>query len=66
MRRIEVAGEMVPLNAVEELVGTLWPGRGHAVIAVPGVSGATVKIVFDPPWDQSRMSDEARLSIGMF
>lgn len=38
----------------------------NAVIAVPGVSGATVKIVFDPPWDQSRMSDEARLSIGMF
>jgi acyl-[acyl-carrier-protein]-phospholipid O-acyltransferase/long-chain-fatty-acid--[acyl-carrier-protein] ligase len=34
-RFAKVAGEMVPLNAVEELVGTLWPGRGHAVIAVP-------------------------------
>jgi len=26
---------MVPLNAVEELVGTLWPGHGHAVVALP-------------------------------
>ncbi|MEQ1711039.1 MAG: SUF system Fe-S cluster assembly protein [Hyphomicrobium sp.] len=38
----------------------------NAVNIVPGVAGATVKIVFDPPWDQSRMSDEARLAIGMF
>jgi acyl-[acyl-carrier-protein]-phospholipid O-acyltransferase / long-chain-fatty-acid--[acyl-carrier-protein] ligase len=34
-RFAKIAGEMVPLNAVEELVGTLWPGVGHAVIAVP-------------------------------
>ena len=38
----------------------------NAVSAVPGVSGTTVKIVFDPPWDASRMSDEARLAVGMF
>ena len=38
----------------------------NAVSAVPGVSGTTVKIVFDPPWDQSRMSDEAKLAVGMF
>lgn len=38
----------------------------NAVNAVPGVSGTKVKIVFDPPWDQSRMSDEARLATGMF
>lgn len=38
----------------------------NAVAAVPGVSGVTVKLVFDPPWDMSRMSDEARLAIGMF
>jgi acyl-[acyl-carrier-protein]-phospholipid O-acyltransferase/long-chain-fatty-acid--[acyl-carrier-protein] ligase len=33
-RFAKVAGEMVPLNAVEELVGTLWPGAGHAVVAL--------------------------------
>lgn len=38
----------------------------NAVNSVAGVSGATVKITFDPPWDQSRMSDEARLAVGMF
>ncbi len=37
-----------------------------AVSAVPGVSGVKVNLVFDPPWDMSRMSDEARLAIGMF
>lgn len=38
----------------------------NAVSAVPGVAGTTVNIVFDPPWDPSRMSDEARLAVGMF
>lgn len=38
----------------------------NAVNAVPGVAGTRVNVVFDPPWDQSRMSDEARLAVGMF
>lgn len=38
----------------------------NAVNAVPGVSGATAMLTFDPPWDQSRMSDEARLALNMF
>jgi FeS assembly SUF system protein len=38
----------------------------NAVGAVPGVGHVTVKLTFDPPWDQSRMSDEARLALGMF
>jgi FeS assembly SUF system protein len=37
-----------------------------AVMSVEGVKGAKVNLVFDPPWDQSRMSDEARLAVGMF
>ena len=37
-----------------------------AVAAVPGVSGAKVSVVWDPPWDQSRMSDEARLVLNMW
>ena len=37
-----------------------------AVTSVPGVSGATVNMVFDPPWDQSRMSDEARVALDMW
>ena len=38
----------------------------NAVSAVPGVSGAKVKMVFDPPWDQSRMSEEARVALDMW
>jgi FeS assembly SUF system protein len=35
----------------------------NAVAAVQGVSGVKVNMVFDPPWDQSRMSDEARVAL---
>ena len=38
----------------------------NAVSAVGGVSGAKVNMVFDPPWDQSRMSDEARVALDMW
>lgn len=34
-------------------------------LAVPGVRDAEVKLVWDPPWDPSKMSDEARLELGM-
>lgn len=38
----------------------------NAVASVPGVGKITVTLTFDPPWDQSRMSDEARLALNMF
>jgi FeS assembly SUF system protein len=38
----------------------------NAVASVPGVSAATVTIVWEPPWDPSRMSDEARLVLNMW
>jgi FeS assembly SUF system protein len=38
----------------------------NAVASVPGVSEVQVKMVFDPPWDQSRMSDEARVALDMW
>ncbi len=37
-----------------------------AVLAVGGVTGCEVETVWDPPWDPSRMSDDARLSLNMF
>jgi hypothetical protein len=37
-----------------------------AVLKVEGVKSCTVNLVFDPPWDPSRMSDEARLQLNMF
>lgn len=35
------------------------------VARVPGVSDVDVQLVFDPPWDQSRMSEAARLTLGL-
>jgi FeS assembly SUF system protein len=38
----------------------------NAVASVPGVREAKVNIVWDPPWDPSRMSDEARTVLNMW
>jgi FeS assembly SUF system protein len=38
----------------------------EAVEVIPEVKSCTVNLVFDPPWDQSMMSDEAKLQLNMF
>jgi len=38
----------------------------NAVASVPGVGQVKVDIVWDPPWDPSRMSDEARIALDMW
>ena len=38
----------------------------NAAASVPGVGPVTVNIVWDPPWDPSRMSDEARTMLNMW
>jgi FeS assembly SUF system protein len=48
-----VAGEMP--GWVENAVGT-----------VGGVSGVTVNMTFDPPWNASRMSEEAQIAVGWY
>ena len=37
-----------------------------AVMEIPDVKSCTVNLVFDPPWDPSLMSDEAKLELNMF
>ena len=37
-----------------------------AIRAIPEVRNIKVDLVFDPPWDPSRMSDEAKLQLNMF
>ena len=48
--------------AAEDLPGQVE----NAVASVPGVREAKVDIVWDPPWDPSRMSDEARTVLNMW
>jgi FeS assembly SUF system protein len=38
----------------------------NAVASVPGVGPVTVTVVWDPPWEPSRMSDEARVVLNMW
>jgi FeS assembly SUF system protein len=38
----------------------------NAVSAVEGVNQVTVNLTFDPPWEMSRMSEEAQIALGMF
>jgi FeS assembly SUF system protein len=38
----------------------------NAVMGVAGVKSCDVETVWDPPWDPSRMSEEARLQLNMF
>jgi FeS assembly SUF system protein len=38
----------------------------NAIASVAGVGPVTVNVVWDPPWDQSRMSDEARVVLNMW
>jgi FeS assembly SUF system protein len=43
------------------------PGQVRAAVAaVSGVNDVTVDVVWDPPWTRERMSDAARLQLGMF
>ena len=47
-------------------VAQSMPGEVEAAIAtVPGVSEVRVKLVWTPPWDRDRMSEEARLELGL-
>ncbi len=38
----------------------------EAIMAIPGVAACEVETVWDPPWDPSRMSEEARLQLNMY
>ncbi len=47
-------------------VAGILPGQvEQAARAVEGISDATVELVWDPPWSQERMSEDARLQLGM-
>jgi FeS assembly SUF system protein len=47
------------------VAGTLPPEVEQKVASVPGVAGAQVDIVWDPPWDMSKMSEAAKLQLNL-
>jgi FeS assembly SUF system protein len=68
--RIDKAGKVdidMTLTAPGCPVAQTFPGTvEERVRAVPGVSDAHVEIVWDPPWEKSRMSELARIELGLF
>jgi FeS assembly SUF system protein len=48
------------------VAGTLPKDVENKVRAVPGVSSVQVDLVWEPPWDPSRMTEAARLQLGFF
>jgi len=63
-------------NVVDVVMTLTAPGCGMGpilvedvrtkLLAVENVTDVNVDLVFDPPWDRSMMSDEAKLQLGMF
>lgn len=37
----------------------------HSVEITPGITGCTIDLTFDPVWDKSMLSDEARIALGL-
>lgn len=57
---------MMTLTTPHCPVAESMPGEVELrVSSVPGVRDAEVTLVWDPPWDPAKMSDEARLELGM-
>ena len=45
---------------------SLPPEVEYKVRQVPGVSACSVEVVWEPPWDKDRMSEAAKMALGMF
>jgi len=62
-----VAGIRMTLTAPNCPAAQWLPGQvEQKVKAVEGITDAKVDVVFDPPWDRDRMSDAAKLQLGMW
>jgi FeS assembly SUF system protein len=60
-------GIRMTLTAPNCPAAQILPGQVKAAAAgVPGVTAAKVDVVWEPPWDKDRMSEAAKLQLGMF
>lgn len=62
----DVAIEMTLTAPACPVAGEMPGVVENAVRAVPGVRDVKVDLVWDPPWDQSMMSEAARLELGFY
>jgi FeS assembly SUF system protein len=65
--RSSTVGIRMTLTAPACPAAQFLPGEVQRQVAqVPGVSDVKVDVVWDPPWDRGRMSEAAKLQLGMF
>ncbi len=62
----QVAVSMTLTAPACPVAGTMPGMVEQAVMTVEGVTGVEVELVWDPPWTMERMTDEAKLELGMF
>ncbi len=60
-----VSADMTLTAPACPVAGTLPGEVRNALAAVPGVTDAEVNLVWDPPWSQDSMSEEAQLQLGL-
>jgi FeS assembly SUF system protein len=63
--RNEVHVDMTLTSPMCPVAETLPDEVKAKIEAVDGVSGATVNVVWDPPWNPSMMTEEAQLELGI-
>ena len=67
---VDAAGKVVVRMTLTSpgcpVAGSLVPEIEGKVQLVPGVSGAKVVLVWDPPWNPDMMSEAAKLQLGIF
>jgi FeS assembly SUF system protein len=61
-----VAIKMTLTTPACPVAGSLPGEVERKVRGIPGVTDARVELVWDPPWDKGRMSEAARLQLGLF
>jgi len=64
--RAEVSVRMTLTAPGCPVAGILPKQVASAIRAVDGVADAQVELVWDPPWNQDCMSEEAKLTLGLF
>lgn len=60
-----IAIKMTLTSPACPVAGSLPPDVQRKIQAIPGVMSARVDVVWDPPWDKSRMSEAAKLQLGI-
>ena len=61
--RVEI--DMTLTSPACPVAGTLPHEVGRVIDAVPEVTDTLVRLVWDPPWSQAHMSEEAQLTLGL-